>query len=129
MPSNRIFSVVCPLGNNIHLTHRTWQGHTIPKHDAQDHVGDLESVRATVENPDHIRYSTDEHHGQDTGVYERIITGTTMLMRVPVLFDSPEFVHGGQEGRIMTAFVPFPPSGGNIGKIFWMADRKKEGKK
>ena len=123
---NAVFSVVCPFGNTIILTERTWLGHTTPRHSDQDLVGKVEHVQATVQDPDHARRSTDKHHGQDTCVYERVVTGTDSVMRVPVIFDSPAYEQGGQTGRVMTVYILEPGAGGGqVGEIFWTADRLK----
>lgn len=123
---NVLFTVHCPLGNTIELWEKTWKGHTIVKHDDQDLVGKLEHVQRTVQDPDHARRSTDANIGKDTCIYERVVTGTNQIMRVPVLFDSPNYEAGGLLGHVMTAFIPEPGSRGKVGEIFWTADRSKD---
>ncbi len=126
---NLVFQVTCPLGNTVFLTEKTWYGHSIPRHSDQDLVGNVENVKATVVDPDRARRSTDVHHGEDTCIYERAVIGTNSLIRVPVLFDSPEFEKGGLAGRIMTAYILGPGewNSGQVGQIFWMRPTEEKG--
>lgn len=126
---NVLFTASCPIGNTIELWQKTWEGHTLLRHAEQDHIGDLEKVRATVEDPDQMRRSTHPKIGADTCLYERIVSGTTnALMRISVLYDSSQYEFGGQQGHITGIYMPEPGSGGYIGEIFWQAERLK-GKK
>jgi|HubBroStandDraft_2_1064218.scaffolds.fasta_scaffold394609_2 hypothetical protein len=124
---NSVFTVSCPFGNTIFLTEKTWLQHSIPRHVEQDLVGNVEHVKATVEDPDRARRSTDAHHGQDSCIYEKVIGGTNSIIRVPVLFDSKDYEKGGLIGRVMTVLMLGPGQwdSGQVGKIFWIADRGK----
>jgi hypothetical protein len=61
-------------------------------------------------------------------VFERFIAGTKLLMRVPVLFDSPEWEQGGMYGRIMT-IMTLPPhewDSGQVGEIIWLSSEEEK---
>ena len=68
------------------------------------------------------------HHGKDTCVYERAVVGTNSLIRVPVLFDSPEYEKGGLEGRVMSVFILDAGDwdSGQVGNIFWERPTKEK---
>jgi len=128
---NRVFTVTCPFQNVVILTQKTWEQHSIPGHSDQDLVGNIEHVKAAVVNPDRARRSTDPHHGAETCIYERVHAESNFLVRVPVIFDSPEYDKGFLLGRIMTAFM-LPPSeweSGQVGEIFWVRPAKEKDEK
>jgi len=94
-------------------------------------VGDIEQVKATIEHASRARRSTDPKIGQDTCVYERIIEGTNSLMRIPVLFDYPDYDQGQFLGKALSVFMLDKGQwdSGQVGEIFWVADEaKKENK-
>jgi hypothetical protein len=110
------------------MTEKTWLGHSTPKHSDQDLVGNIEQVKATIEHASRARRSTDPKIGQDTCVYERIIEGTNSLMRVPVLFDYPNYDQGQLLGKALSAFMLDEGKwdSGQVGDIFWVADKEKK---
>lgn len=110
------------------MTEKTWLGHSIPKHSDQDLIGDIEQVKETLEHASRARRSTAVPHGADTCVYERIIEGTDLLMRIPVLFDYPNYDQGQLLGKALSVFMLGEGEwdSGQVGEIFWIADEAKK---
>jgi hypothetical protein len=127
---NRVFTVTCVLNNVIFMTEKTWQQHSIPRHSEQDLVGDIEEIKATLQNATRVRRSTDPKIGKDTGIYERMIDGTNLLMRVPVLFDFPTYHEGQHLGKVTSAFILGQGQwdSGQVGEIFWVSNQGEKDK-
>jgi hypothetical protein len=69
--------------------------------------------------------------GKDTCVYERIIAGTNSLMRIPVLFDHPNYEQGHLLGRATSVFMLDAGrwDSGQVGEIFWVASEEQKDEK
>ena len=128
---NRVFTVTCVLNNVVYMTEKTWFGHSIPRHAEQDLIGDIEQVKATLCNASRVRRSTDPYIGPTTCVYERIIPTTSSLMRIPVLFEYPNYDQGQLLGRAMSVFMVEEGEwdSGRVGEIFWVAEEKQKEQK
>ena len=88
-------------------------------------------VQARIDTAVKERAAVVLERGKDTCVYERIIAGTNSLMRIPVLFDHPNYEQGHLLGRATSVFMLDAGrwDSGQVGEIFWVASEEQKDEK